>query len=381
MAVNATLSSDAPSQSRRGMARFVMLGGFLGAGKTTLAARLGKELKAEGRSAAYITNDFGTEVLDAQILGQSFPAVQITGGSFSTQFEALTEATTKLADEHQPEIIVAECVGGAADFAATVVSPLSRVNDLQVAPYSVLVDPLLAARVFNIDGSAGFSEKILYIYRKQIEEADFVLINKIDLASRGEVKALRDRLEREYPEKKFFELSARTGQGFESWRAAVLDGAFAARTTPIDAELHGAGQALLGSLNGVVQLSALKGFECNPVLLELAKTIQRSLQTARAPLAHLKMTLVADVDVDGIATLNLVNNGVEPEVGPELSEPVERGRLSLSLRAECKPDLLHAVVTDALTHLCAVFPGLFARLGHMEHFRPSAALRGVEGVK
>jgi Ni2+-binding GTPase involved in maturation of urease and hydrogenase len=374
MAASAASSPNVSPKTRRGTTRFVLLGGFLGAGKTTLAIRLGGRLKDLGQAAAYITNDYGTEVLDAQILGQNFPTVQITGGSFSSQFDALTAATTRLVETSSPEVIVAECVGGAADFSATVASPLSRLEELTVTPYSVLVDPLLAARVFRIDRMASFSEKILYLYRKQLEEADFILINKIDIASIGDVKALRDRLEREFPGKRFFELSARTGQGFENWSQAVLEGRFAAGATQIDPELHGAAQGLIGSLNCMVQLSALKGFQCNPVLLELAKAIQRSLLAARAPLAHLKMTLAADVDVDGVATLNLVANGAEPELGAELSEPVERGKLSLSLRAECKPDLLHAVVTDALTHLCAVFPGLFARLGHMEHFRPSAGV-------
>jgi Ni2+-binding GTPase involved in maturation of urease and hydrogenase len=371
MAVSATSLTNVLSQSRRGGTRFVILGGFLGAGKTTLAARFGAYLKACARRGAYITNDHGTEALDAQILGQSFPTVQITGGSYSAQFDALTAATAQLTEAHRPEVIVAECVGGAADFAATVASPLSRLHrdEFTVAPYSVLVDALLATRM--LDHGTAFSEKILYIYRKQIEEAEFVVINKIDLLSKGELMAIKDRLMREFAGKKFFEISARTGAGFETWCEAVLDGEFSAKAGEIDMDLHMAGQASLGSLNCTVQVSALKGFQCNPVLLELAKAIQRSLMAAHVPLAHLKMTLMADFDVEGIATLNLAHGAEGPEVGPELSEPVSRGKLSVSLRAECKPDLLNAVVTDALTHVCAVFPGLFARLEHIEHFRPS----------
>jgi hypothetical protein len=70
--------------------------------------------------------------------------------------------------------------------------------------------------------------------------------------------------------------------------------------------------------------------------------------------------------------LNLLGTELDPIVGEELAEPVERGSLSLSLRALCKPDVLNAIVTDALTHLWAIFPEVFARVGHMEHFRPSA---------
>jgi G3E family GTPase len=381
MAASAASTANVSPKTRPGATRFVILGGFLGAGKTTLAQRLGADLKASGQSAAYITNDQGTEVLDAQILGRSFPTIQVTGGSFSSQFDALAAASARLVEGHSPEVIVAECVGGAADFAATVASPLSRLHgkEFAVAPFSVLVDPALAAQVFNVNGPANFSENILYLYRQQIEEADLVLINKIDVTKGEATAAVRARLEREFPGKMFFEISARTGQGFSLWRDAVLNGAFQMRPSRIDSKLHTAAQTLLGSLNCTAQLSALKGFQCNPVMRELARAIQSSLDAARIPLAHLKMTLKADVDVDGMATLNLVHKAPQPELGQELPEPIERGRLSLSLRAEAKPDLLHAVVTDALTHLCALFPGLFVRLSHMEHFRPggAAAARAV----
>jgi G3E family GTPase len=376
MAASATPTPNVSPKTRSGAVRFVMLGGFLGAGKTTLAARVGLRLQSLGKLAAFITNDHGSEVLDAQILSQhGFPTAQISGGSFSGQFEALAATGSHLAESHQPDVIIAECVGGCTDFAATVASPLNRHHgkDFTVTPFSVLVDPILAASFFNLDGAPAFSEKIAYLYRKQLEEADIIVINKIDLLSEPRLAELHDCLEREFVGKKIFHLSARHGNRFEPWFNFVMHEEFSQRApTEIDADLHNTAQALLGSLNCIVQVSALRGFECNRVLLELAKAIQRALHTANVPLAHLKMTLAPEVDVDGMATLNWVHNAVEPELGPELSEPIERGRLALSLRAEGKPDLLHAVVTDALTHLCGVFPGLFARLSHMEHFRPTA---------
>lgn len=132
------------------------------------------------------------------------------------------------------------------------------------------------------------------------------------------------------------------------------------------------GQAgvLLARLKCTVQLSALKGFQCNPILRELAEAIRRELREMGAEIDDLRMTLAPEVDVDGVATLKGARNQPQFEIGPELDEPVERGRLNLNLHADAKPDHLHAAVTRAMNHTWDVFPNLFARLAEMEHFRP-----------
>jgi hypothetical protein len=56
-----------------------------------------------------------------------------------------------------------------------------------------------------------------------------------------------------------------------------------------------------------------------------------------------------------------------------LEEPVERCRLDIRLKAEAKPDHLHAAVTQALNHVWMAFPQIFARLEAMQHFGPQPA--------
>jgi hypothetical protein len=130
---------------------------------------------------------------------------------------------------------------------------------------------------------------------------------------------------------------------------------------------------LLGCLNCTIQLSALKGFQCNPILRELGEAIRTELRAIGTDIGQLNITLVPEVDVDGIATLNGASNLKQFEISPELDEPVERGRLSLDVRADAKPDHLHAAVTRAMNHTWGVFPDLFARLSEMQHFRPTSA--------
>ena len=56
-------------------ARYIMIGGFLGAGKTTSVARLAERLTAQGRRVGLITNDQGTELVDTAMLPSVAAAV------------------------------------------------------------------------------------------------------------------------------------------------------------------------------------------------------------------------------------------------------------------------------------------------------------------
>src|SRR5437867_8418141 len=84
---------------------------------------------------------------------------------------------------HASDVFIAEPVGSCTDLVATVTYPLRRIygDNFFIASLSVLVDPIRAARIFGLEAGSKFSDKVLYIYRKQLEEADLIVVNKIDL--------------------------------------------------------------------------------------------------------------------------------------------------------------------------------------------------------
>ena len=74
-------------------ARYIMIGGFLGAGKTTAVARLAQKLTAGGLKVGLITNDQGSELVDTAMLrSRGFATEEIPGGCFCCRFNSLVDA-------------------------------------------------------------------------------------------------------------------------------------------------------------------------------------------------------------------------------------------------------------------------------------------------
>ena len=181
-------------------ADYIMVGGFLGAGKTTALLRFAEYLTARGRRVGLITNDQSSGLVDTALVdAHGYPVEEITGGCFCCRFNTLTAAAERLSDTAKPDVFLAEPVGSCTDLRASVQNPLRRMygDDYRIAPLSVLVDPIRALRVLGIEPGKTFSSKVLYVYGKQLEEADIIVINKSDLVTSERQAALEDALTEE----------------------------------------------------------------------------------------------------------------------------------------------------------------------------------------
>jgi len=357
---------------------YIMIGGFLGAGKTTLIQRFARYLDERGTRVGLITNDQGAGLVDSAI-GRSnhFPVEEISGGCFCCRFNSLIDAATSLTAANRPDVFLAEPVGSCTDLVATVSLPLQKIYgaDYKVAPLSVLVDPIRAGQILGLTEGRKFSENVLYIYRKQLEEAEFIVVNKLDLLDEGKRADLVAALGREFPEAKVFEVSAREGTGCEAWFEAVLSAEMnTGRFLEIDYDRYGEGEALLGWLNATVEIKCegcgVDEFDGNELLQSLATTLRTRLEMAGAEVAHLKMTLTPLGDPYEIAAINLVRGDSMPELSHHLYEPIEDGELLLNIRAEVDPATLEEAALGALEETIAIDRGIMFRVAHLEHFRP-----------
>ena len=130
--------------SGKAKARYIMIGGFLGAGKTTAVSKLAKHLGGQGLRVGLITNDQGNQLVDtAMLASHGFPVQEISGGCFCCRFSSLVDAAVRLRDRDRPDVFLAEPVGSCTDLAATVSLPLQQIygDPFEISPLSVVVDP------------------------------------------------------------------------------------------------------------------------------------------------------------------------------------------------------------------------------------------------
>ena len=357
-------------------ANYIMIGGFLGAGKTTIIQRFAEYLTEQGNSVGLITNDQGAGLVDSAI-GKSnrFPVEEISGGCFCCRFNSLIDAARNLNAENRPDVLLAEPVGSCTDLVATVSLPLQKIykDDYKVSPLSVLIDPIRAAAVLGLESGRKFSKNVVYIYRKQLEEAEFILINKLDLIDDEAKTKLQAALKEEFPEAEIFEVSARSGDGCVEWFEKVLHAEMdVPRFLDIDYERYGEGEALLGWLNATVHIDSPGDdeFDGNELLVDLAMELRKRLEEENAEVAHLKMTLTPLGDPYEIAAINLVRGDSAPELSHHLYEPLDDGELLVNIRAEVDPETLERSADAALEKVIAVNRGLRFEIKHLEHFRP-----------
>src|SRR5437762_1948753 len=170
--------------------RFVMVGGFLGAGKTTALARLARFYASRGQRVGLVTNDQAADLVDTTSLrAQGFAVEEVAGACFCCRFDDLVDRVARLQTSERPDVLLAEPVGSCTDLVATVIQPLKDLYGTRfaIAPYAVLFKPGHGRKILG-GADSGFSSKAAYIFLKQLEEADAVVLNRVDELQPAEVE-------------------------------------------------------------------------------------------------------------------------------------------------------------------------------------------------
>jgi Ni2+-binding GTPase involved in maturation of urease and hydrogenase len=334
---------------------------------------MAQALTLKGLKVGLITNDQGSNMVDTAMLrSRGFATEEIPGGCFCCRFNSLVHAASKLTSATAPDVFIAEPVGSCTDLIATVTYPLRGMygDQFSVAPLSVLIDPIRALRILEVEEGSRFSEKVRYIYLKQMEEADLIVVNKVDVLSSDRLHALEKAIALRFP-KQILAVSARTGLGLPEWFDRVVNGSPpGGQSMPIDYEIYAEGEALLGWLNCTVRLSQQVAWDGNQLLRDLAEAFQRRLRATGAEVAHLKMTLIPQNGLGAIGVINLVRSDYVPELSLALPAYLEKGQLIINARIEMSPEQILEVVVAGLAELSERHPDLEVVLQHEEHFRP-----------
>lgn len=197
--------------------KILVLGGFLGSGKTSLLVKLaryviGEDENVDGAKVVILENEIGEVGVDDAILTSSGLTVQnlFAGCICCSLAGELIPTLYKLRDEYEPELVIVEATGVACP---------KQIRDtlLQVIKDSdVRICTIVDAKRWD-----RIKRAMANLVENQLLDANTVLVNKIDLVEPEKPAQVFEELRAINPEPEFFAVSAMTDTDPAIWQSVL----------------------------------------------------------------------------------------------------------------------------------------------------------------
>ena len=351
--------------------RLLLVGGFLGAGKTSTLIAAGHILRSWGYRVGVVTNDQGHDLLDTwTVLDAGLDVAEVSGGCFCCRFDTLVEAAARLTLGASADVLLAEAVGSCADLQATVVNPIRRLANTRfsVLPLTVVVEP---DRVSALLGSGPGADDLAYLAERQLAEADVILLNKTDRLAVDERDRLTSGLLRLFPAAQILPVSARTGAGMDTWLQAIWPGAASGSALAIDYDRYAAAEAALGWLNASGEVVAASPTSVRRWAETLLAELRAEVLRAGGHIAHIKCAFHPRAAGGVGLRAHLTDDGAVIQVhAADADLALRRATFRLNARVQIAPNALRVAAQTALDRL-AQTQGVAAAWDEVECFSPS----------
>jgi G3E family GTPase len=355
--------------------KLIFVGGFLGSGKTTALAAIAKRLLEQGKRVGIVTNDQSDNLADTvivrELLGDlGVPIEEVVAGCFCCKFEELIDNIEKIL-VHKPDILLGEPVGSCTDFVAAVANPIKiHYHDaFRFAPFTTMVDPDRVQELLLAERESNFPEEVAYLFGKQLEEADILVLNKIDLISDNDKERIVSALKEKYPEKEILTTNARDGQGIDKWMESLLSGRPGANTIlrQLDYDRYARAEAALGWLNAAIKVTANEPVSISKFLLTLMVELREAFKAEKGEIGHLKAVFTS---AGKSMWVNITSLRSEPLAsGMEIGK-VTKGTIILNARVQLDPELLESMTREAIDKVSATF-GIESIIDDLQCFSPA----------
>lgn len=323
-----------------------IVGGFLGSGKTTAIAAASKLIQEQGIWAGVVTNDQGKYLVDSRFIASAqIPFGQVTNGCFCCNYNQLDEQINQLREERGVQVIFAESVGSCTDLIATVVKPLQvyKKGEAERITLSIFAD---AALLFDLvqNRHSPFSKNIGYIYSKQIEEAEILVVNKTDLLNSGVLDELKILLAEKFPEKTILYQNSLDTESVGKWIETLNQSSGEViserKSLDIDYHVYGAGEAELAWFDQEIEIHS-ENADAPQIGRQIIEQILEGTAIRQWAIGHLKFILETNDCTEKISFTTNVNRRDLDEL--TVSKAVE-AKLVINARIETEPDELKQMV-------------------------------------
>lgn len=357
-----TATSKAPSIERTsdaGAVRFMVMSGFLGAGKTTTMIALGGHMDKTYGKVGIIANDLGANLVDTNLTQTSGCTVEeIASGCICYQMDNTIDKIRRLHERDGAVFVMSDIPGlgvGALDHV------YHRLADdcsswVTLSPFTVIIDPERLRMLLPEKADIHLPEELVYLMQLQLEEADLVVLNKIDLLNQEEIDYDVAFLKQACPDVPVMTISALDGTGIPELADFLVSHETQLKNFSVrDDERFQEAEKTLTWYNRRMFFKQLDGrkIDCNAVIDDLIEGVRMGLIERKRNVPHLKTFATAGAgDFNKCSLL-----GVDYDI--EHTQPFLRAHKKMSMiinaRAVCESRPLARIVDDALDAVCDTY--------------------------
>ena len=336
------------------MKKFLVVSGFLGAGKTTSMIRLYHEMNENLHvKTGLIANDLGekdlVDTLFSRVCGCR--AEELTGECICYQMENLVDCLRGYFDREHYEFVMSDIPGCGVGALDHVYHKLTEAypGEFELAPFTVVADPRFLTVIMPEHADRNLPEEMEYLFRTQLKEADVIVLNKTDLLTGEEQSRIVEFLKQTCPEAEIFPVSARTGAGISELARYLLEHTASLRQPDIGyggEEFMAAEEKLSWYDRQYYVKVCCDTFDANSYLKDLAEGIINRLQAEGRNVPHMK--IFAGSAEGEWAKLSVLGIGEPLEIDHRFTRPVVDMPVIINARAACEADLFAAIANEVI---------------------------------
>ena len=336
--------------------RFMVVSGFLGAGKTTTMIALGEHMNKVYGKVGIIANDLGAQLVDTNLTQMSGCTVaEIASGCICYQMDNTVDQIRRLRDKHDAIFVMSDIPGcgvGALDHVYHTLAD-NNADEFILSPFTVIVDPERLRMIMPERANINLPEELVYLLQLQLEEADLIVLNKCDLLTDEEIANYVRFLKAACPGIPLLTISALERTGISELCDFVTTHESALKNFSVrNNKEFEAAEAKLTWYNRRVFFKTNSGakIDFNQVIEDLVEEIRLGLIERKRNVPHLK--LFATSGNGDYNKASLIGVDYDIEYAQQMLRDHKNARMIINARAVCESRPLARLIDDAFDEIC-----------------------------